>query len=530
MDLEKKVVELDLNDVLPNRFQPRIKFNSESINELTESIKEHGVIQPIVVRALGDKYEIIAGERRYKATELSGKKTIPAIITTLNDKESAEVALVENIQRKDLTAIEEAVSYKKILDMGHITQEELAAKVGKTQSTIANKIRLLNLDDEVQEALLEEKISERHARSLLKISDSEKQREMLQQIISKRLTVRATDTEIDKLKSGPEKIEKESPKEEVIIIEEKVEDMDLKNDNMQIFDPFNIGAAEPQEPSVPSFEEVQPVSEEIVIPEVSIPFDTPVEPMVDLPQMPAIEELPSVPLTEPIVETPDFTFNEINIEQTINPGFMDLDKIENEAMDINIEKPIADLGTLLQPVDLPDPVLPVEPVVMESIPEMPSFTPVSEETPSENKFFSFTDTKKETQAMPAQPLNENPFNFQMAQPSTPVEAVSETPPPNPFGLEFSAPTPQPTAAPVEEKVSDFLNPNFDFNVSAPVVREEINFNEINSAPAPAMTKNISEAVAMVKECGNNLRNLGFNVSIEETDFESTYNINIRIEK
>ena len=156
--MQTKVVELDLNDVLPNRFQPRIKFSEESIQALSDSIKEHGVIQPIVVRTIGDKYEIIAGERRYKASILAGKQTIPALITDLNEKDSAEVAIIENVQRKDLTPIEEAISYKKILDMGYLTQETLALKLGKTQSTIANKLRLLNLDDDVQEALLNEKI------------------------------------------------------------------------------------------------------------------------------------------------------------------------------------------------------------------------------------------------------------------------------------------------------------------------------------------------------------------------------------
>ena len=119
----KKVIELDIQDVLPNRFQPRIKFNEDAITELSKSIKEHGVIQPIVVRPIGDKFEIIAGERRYKASCMAGLKTIPAIITDLNDKDSAEVALIENVQRENLTPIEEAISYKKILDMGYITQD-----------------------------------------------------------------------------------------------------------------------------------------------------------------------------------------------------------------------------------------------------------------------------------------------------------------------------------------------------------------------------------------------------------------------
>ena len=204
MDNNKRVVELPLDDVLPNRFQPRIKFNEEAIDELCNSIKEHGIIQPIVVRAVGDRYEIIAGERRYKAATLAGLQTIPAIITDLNDKDSAEVALIENVQRQDLTPIEEAISYKKILDMGYLTQEDLAQKLGKSQSTVANKLRLLNLDEDVQEALLNGKISERHARSLLKLNSSKDQVDLLNKIINERLTVRKTDEEIDKMLNNKE--------------------------------------------------------------------------------------------------------------------------------------------------------------------------------------------------------------------------------------------------------------------------------------------------------------------------------------
>lgn len=169
-DREIKILSID--DVLPNRFQPRIQFDEQAINELAESIKIHGVIQPIVVRTVSDKYEIIAGERRYKATVLAGLNTIPALIVDLDDKESAEIALIENVQRQNLTPIEEAVSYKKILDMGYLNQIELGQKLGKNQSTIANKLRLLNLEEEVQDALMENKISERHARSLLRLDKS----------------------------------------------------------------------------------------------------------------------------------------------------------------------------------------------------------------------------------------------------------------------------------------------------------------------------------------------------------------------
>ena len=196
MNIGKEVVELRLEDIIPNRFQPREKFSEAELNELAESIKLYGVINPIVVRKVGDKYEMVAGERRHKASMLAGKTTIPAIIAELNDLEAAQVALIENIQRQDLTAIEEARTYQTILRMGNITQEELAQKVGKTQPTIANKLRLLDLAQEVQDALLEGKISERHARALLNIDDREQQKALLDEIIDKRLTVRDLDQRI----------------------------------------------------------------------------------------------------------------------------------------------------------------------------------------------------------------------------------------------------------------------------------------------------------------------------------------------
>ena len=195
-----KLAVINIDDIFPNRFQPRLKFDEDKLEELSESIRKYGVIQPIVVRPINGKYEIIAGERRYKASVMAGRTTIPAVIVNLSDRDSEEIALLENVQRQQLSPIEEAVSYKRILDMGYITQEELAKKLGKSQSTIANKVRLLNLDDEVQEALLENKISERHARSLLRLSNKADQVKMLHRIIDERLTVKQTDNEIVKLK------------------------------------------------------------------------------------------------------------------------------------------------------------------------------------------------------------------------------------------------------------------------------------------------------------------------------------------
>ena len=199
MNTDQKVIQVPIEDIIPNRFQPRLAFDEEGLKELSESIKQHGIIQPLVLRRLGDKYEIIAGERRYKASTMAGLRTVPAIISDIDDNKSAEIALVENIQRRNLTAIEEAKSYKNLLDRGYMTQEQLAKKMGVSQSTIANKLRLLNLAPEVQDALLQNKIGERHARSLLALP-KEEQAEWLQKIISKRWNVRELDLAIKKAK------------------------------------------------------------------------------------------------------------------------------------------------------------------------------------------------------------------------------------------------------------------------------------------------------------------------------------------
>lgn len=199
MNLEERVLQVPIEDIIPNRFQPRLTFDDRGLEELASSIKQHGIIQPLVLRRVNDKYEIIAGERRYKAATIAGLSTVPAIISNIDDNKSAEVAIVENVQRRNLTPIEEARSYKNLLDKGYLTQSELAKKMGISQSAIANKLRLLNLDEEVQQALLNNEISERHARSLLVLPNNEEQKKWLKKIINERLTVRQLD---DAIKAG----------------------------------------------------------------------------------------------------------------------------------------------------------------------------------------------------------------------------------------------------------------------------------------------------------------------------------------
>ncbi len=210
VEKNKQVVKIKIEDIIPNRFQPRIHFDEEALFELADSIKVHGIIQPLILRPLGAKYEIIAGERRYKAAQLVGLSEVPAIVETLDDQTSAELAIIENLQREGLSGLEEAKSYQKLLKIGNLTQEQLAKQMGKSQSTIANKLRLLNLCEEVQDALLNHKISERHARSILALKSEDQQKEMLHKIITERLTVKDTDEAIKKMQQEV----KESPQNE----------------------------------------------------------------------------------------------------------------------------------------------------------------------------------------------------------------------------------------------------------------------------------------------------------------------------
>lgn len=196
----EEVQLISITEIVTSPFQPRTVFDDEKIEELCQTIKTHGVIQPIVVRYRNNKYEIIAGERRFRAVTKLGHDTIPAIVREFNDAQTASIALIENLQRENLTAIEEAVAYQRLLELHTLTQESLAQRLGKSQSTIANKIRLLVLPDAVKEALMEKKITERHARALLSLETAEQQEQVLAEIIKNEWNVKQTETRIAFLK------------------------------------------------------------------------------------------------------------------------------------------------------------------------------------------------------------------------------------------------------------------------------------------------------------------------------------------
>ena len=533
MHNERKVVELNLSDVLPNRFQPRIKFDENAINELALSIQKYGVIQPIVVRQIGNKYEIIAGERRYKASKVAGKQTIPAIISELNDKDSVEIALIENVQREDLTPIEKAVSYKKILDMGYINQEELAKKVGKSQSAIANTLRLLNLSDDVQEALLENKISERHARSLLKIKDENKQVEMLNRIINERLTVRKTDEEIDKMNNNIPEIN-------------NVPDNFKPEEVVQI--PDNATVA----PGFMNIDAIENNAQDIIKPE---------KPVVNMEQLLQTNE----PKQEPQHVEPTgkfFNFFDQPIEQPKQNDTFNFEKFFNNmdnSVNNNSTTPAFEAPTIPDTSVMPS--APAEPSVptgfeVPSAPAEPSM-PTGFEVPSAPVEPS-VPTGFEAPSAPAEPSMPTGFEVPSApaEPSMPTGFEVPSAPAEssmPTGFEVSSASEIPTTSTETTGVSE--TPIYDVPIapstdSIPVIDQPIepstNIGNTSVETFNAPASNISEPTAnstikaavpnmrvalnTIRECENTLEKYGFNVDVEEIDFEDSYQVIFKIEK
>lgn len=587
MEMEKEVKILNIEDILPNRFQPRIQFNESAILELAESIKEHGVIQPIVVRKIGDKYEIIAGERRYKASILAGKTTIPAIITSLNDKDSAEVALIENVQRENLTPIEEAISYKKILDMGYLNQVSLAEKLGKTQSTIANKIRLLNLAEEVQEALLNNKISERHARSLLKLDESD-QINMLHRIINERLTVRKTDEEISKILKENNSTEENTP----IQVEQPIEEiLNLDEEEKE------LNKTMPEDIKMPMDPIIEPVHEENNI-EVQENFNN------------LWSSTNTIKESNPEVKLNDFSSvdNERDISTNINPGFMDIEKIEKEAQDIiQPEEKTADLDMLLNQTDVPSSTIsPESPMAPVNPPEIETSNTISDESHSTGKFFNMFNFSDVGNNIQAGDLEQQEVNMQFDTPKVndtfmfnfnPLENISSSPAEEQPQTIDSADTydnvdafnPMPLPS-VDDEISNdnsvdvenskfdnrqdldftFVNssnlsgenlPNksidepemlafepfqpysltddqeFTQSIISPIDEKVTDYSSVNEPNLQITTNdntspifNVREVVKELRACNDKLQQLGYQVEMEELDLDNIYQATFKISK
>ena len=551
-----KVIEVDINEILPNRFQPRIQFDENEILELSDSIREHGVIQPIVVRTIGDKYEIIAGERRYKASVLAGKETVPVIVKNLNDKDSAEIALIENIQRKNLTPIEEALSYKKILDMGYITQENLASKLGKSQSAVANKIRLLNLSDEVQEALLENKISERHARSLLRLSISSEQNKMLNRIISERLTVRRTDEEIDKLKNMNESIDGSNDSSQKIIEKEEIN----MNNNMygipnipqnqpsnQVFDIFGTGnqasietqpVVEPQMPSMGGMS----FDANGVVTNAQSPV-APVQPVVEpqVPSMGGINFDANGVVTN--VQSPVTPVQPVVEQQVPSMGGINFDA---NGVVTNVQSPVSPVQPVAEPqvpsmgginfdangvvTNVQSPVTPVQPVVEQQVPSMGGI----------NFDANGVVTNVQSPVSPVQPVAESQIISNQLVPETSPIIDNSISPIQPIIADNSEQMNQQSDNLFSFGNSDELSqnspsiPTQEFKMPEPII-----ITDYSKQYDPVMPQTIEEikpqidfkeVINIIRECSSKIEQYGYKIDVEEYDLANLYQVVFKIEK
>lgn len=210
------ILELSIGEIQPNPFQPRIYFDPAQLEELANSIREYGVLQPVTVRLVDGSYQLVSGERRFRASVLAGKETIPALVRSFSDREVAELALIENLQREDLNYFEEAEGYARLIQEFHITQEEVAKKMGKSQPTIANKLRLLHISERVRREISVDVVTERHVRSLLKLKNEDQQLEVLHRIYKNNLNVRQTDDLIETLLIAEEKNVREQKKKKMM--------------------------------------------------------------------------------------------------------------------------------------------------------------------------------------------------------------------------------------------------------------------------------------------------------------------------
>lgn len=313
MQQEEKILKIRVEDIVPNRYQPRKTFDEQELEELSKSIETYGILNPILVRKKEDKYEIIAGERRYKAAIKAGLKEVPVIEKTLKDNELAELALIENIQRQNLSPIEEASSYEEIMKLSNITQQELGIKLGKSQSSIANKLRLLTLPNQIKDALLNRKISERHARSLMKVPDETKQLNLLERIIKEKLTVKDLDNIINEKNITEAEIQsaiKDIVKSLNLTIEEEKEEKESDKMNNDNFFPsfnntmgannnvslntMNMQSQENKGPVTPVQETVMPtMPQTFEMPNSnnmqSVPFQNVIEPSIQQPETSSID-------------------------------------------------------------------------------------------------------------------------------------------------------------------------------------------------------------------------------------------------
>ncbi len=489
MNLESQVLQVHVEDIIPNRFQPRLSFDEQGLKELSDSIKEHGIIQPLVLRKLGDKYEIIAGERRYKAAQIAGLQTVPAVIANIDDNKSAEVALVENVQRRDLTAIEEARSYKSLLDKGYLTQDQLAKRMGLSQPAIANKLRLLNLDEEVQQALLDEKISERHARTLLTIEDKNAQREWLHRIINERLTVRQLDLELKKVREANQFVSADDEDEgtgEVPLVSAAPSIEEIKANAVDLGSTTNKPLSQPV-PETEVLETLDPLPSPVTTNDANFSKATTIPEFNIATPNSASTLIPQGNIIEPVDQNKFFNLNNGISTTPTPPSFVPLTNSPSEITSANLKTTPIDNSQNFEIFDAP--TTPIEKTQAQAIPESST----------------------------TQPSLTQPNNI----PISPLTGAINNNYEGSFNNKFFTPvvdnTPELSTTSELEKIVD------------PMARVDQNLTN-TSTPTTNTKMELKDAIAKIRNCIEDLGNEGFFINVEEIDFDTNYQITMQIHK
>ena len=440
---QENIVLLKMELITPNPNQPRKVFDDTSLNELAASIKKYGILNPILVRKKENLYEIIAGERRYRAAKIAGLTEMPVIIKDVDDRSVSELALIENIQRENITPMEEAITYEKILKNSNITEEQLSEYIGKSQPFISNKLRLLKLPIEVQTALNNKKISEKHARTLLTISDNNKQLQLLEKIIKERLSVKELEYMIKKEKEEKESDNMNNGSFFPNYNNQENNNMSLNQMNMQTMSAPNQPSVDPiiaplneQTINVPTTNEpAQTVNPQMepsqVVPQVEIQNMDPIQPMQNMTPEPIMPELNNTPVspipdfgvnmaaTAPVVEepaqvepTPASTIQQAPTMNTIPSVDIPLFN-ENAQMTPNVEPPVVE-----QPIA--EPTVSVE--QPQTAPETPLFNNnLNAATPEPNLNESFYEVPVNVSPIIEEPQTDNFSRVQQLLSSNNIE-------------------------------------------------------------------------------------------------------------
>ncbi len=569
MNEERKITNIDISRIIPNIYQPRIKFDEKSINELATSIKNHGIIQPLILRNLGDRYEIIDGERRYKAAKKIGLNNVPAIVLDIDEKEAAELTLEENLQNEILSPIEEATAYQQIMLLNKYTIEGLAKKLELDKKVVENKLKLLTLLPEIQEALLNNKISEGHAKALTKVLNKKEQYDLYQKVINERLTVKT----LEELINNKDKDQKEEPNskdlENVTIIKEenkedkkenKMEDEKMDNnaqmnnnqynsllkeaeraplENASAPSPILGGTSQTKNDFFPSLED-QPLNMEVPVPAQN---DAPTTSLESFSQ-------------NPLFDTPPVQSDINNMVPPVAPT------LEQEVSNNQGQMPQANMVANVQlPTDSnPLPQMPNNNMVS------PTPNPSMDLNPQSQDFNNPNMGPMATPEIPNQPINNAPLMEQPLPPVVDIPPQMPNSPVSPFGpgpqqvpgdMNMVMPN-QPNLPPMEPMPNYNMppvNPQMDINplvgvnnempqpMAPPVVPFDGNMqanqvdmnNQVmptipNMQPNNPIITDVMPAVNMVRNVLPLLQNSGYKVVVEEADTPNEYQIIIKVQK